>query len=269
MVALPACSFAGAGAVAGEDAGVDAVVTIDAPVDVPVDAPVACGASIIIDDHFDNSDLATAGPSSISDGFTAVANTPAGSGTAVESGAGLEVRTSENEPLPPNHGAVSNATFGWNPAGMTVRLDVTSADPPRWNGIALALQSDRANLDRPGGALVLRVRGPNTNAFNVDMGINDTYATSLGMEPYDEAELADGFSVVWTLGPQSWSYVVQGLRVNNAIITASGGYRDTEFPANLLDATSHLGIHIQGESNDTAPRVLRVARVTLWNGLCP
>jgi len=47
------------------------------------------------------------------------------------------------------------------------------------------------------------------------------------------------------------------------------GRRDGETPADVLDATVHLGIHIPGNPNDSNPRILRVKRVTLWDGTCP
>jgi len=131
------------------------------------------------------------------------------------------------------------------------------------------LQSNKAIIDGAGGSLVLRIRGQGTNALNVDMGNQATYATPLGLDPYDEAELADGFIVTWNLGASTWSYVIEGLRNGGASVTDAGSYRAGETPAELLDATVHLGIHIQGNPNDSDPRILRVKRVTLRDGTCP
>ncbi len=230
-----------------------------------------CAAPIIIDDNFENADLATTGSVSLGGGFAAVTNATTGNGTSVElAGVGLEIRTSNNAPpQAPAHGAVSNTSFAFNPAGMSVRLEVIAADTPIWNGIALALQSNKAIIDGAGGSLVLRIRGQGTNATNVDMGNQATYAMPLGLQPYDEAELADGFIVTWNLGASSWSYVIAGLRNGGASVTDTGSYRPGETPAVLLDATTHLGIHIQGNPNDSNPRVLRVKRVTLTDGICP
>jgi len=243
---------------------------LDGAADGGLDAAM-CAAPIVIDDSFENTDLATTGPLSLGDGFAAVTNANTGNGTSVElAGAGLEIRTSNNAPLEaPAHGAVSNTSFVFNPAGMSVRLEVIAADTPIWNGIALGLQSNKATIDGAGGSLVLRIRGQGTNALNVDMGNQATYATPLGLQPYDEAELADGFIVTWNLGASSWSYVIEGLRNGGASVTDAGSYRAGETPADLLDATLHLGIHIQGNPNDSNPRILRVKRVTLRDGTCP
>ena len=244
--------------------------TVDGAAQGVVDAAM-CAAPIVIDDNFENTDLATTGPLSIGDGFAAVTNANTGNGTSAElAGGGLEIRTSNNTPpQAPAHGAASNTSFVFNPAGMTVRVEVIAADTPIWNGIALGLQSNKATIDGAGGSLVLRIRGQGTNALNVDMGNEATYATPLGLQPYDEAELADGFIVTWSLGASSWSYVVEGLRAGGASLTDAGSYRAGETPADVLDATAHLGIHIQGNPNDSNPRSLRVKRVMLWDGTCP
>ena len=230
-----------------------------------------CAAPIVIDDRFDNGDLETAGPLSMGTGFAPVTNASTGNGSSVElPGAALKISTSNNTPpQAPAQGAVSNTSFSFDPAGMTVRLEVTASDTPIWNGIALALQSNQANIDGVGGSLVLRIRGQGTNPFNVDMGNQATYATPLGLQPYDEAALADGFVVTWKLDASSWSYIVDGLRANGTSVVDSGSFRVGETPANLLGATVHLGIHIQGNPNDANPRVLRVNRMTLWDGICP
>jgi hypothetical protein len=164
---------------------------------------------------------------------------------------------------------VSNTSFVFNPAGMSVRLEVTAADTPIWNGIALGLQSNKAIIDGAGGSLVLRIRGQGTNALKVDMGNQATYDPPLGLQPYDEAELADGFIVTWNLGASSWSYVIEGLRSGGAAVTDAGSYRAGQTPSDLLDATVHLGIHLQGNPNDSSPRILRVKRVILRDGPCP
>ena len=260
---VSACGFH---VVGGEQGGAN----VDgATQDVP-DA-TTCTVPFIIDDSFENTDLATGGSLSLGDGFAAVSNTAAGNGTSAEvAGAGLEIRTSDNgPPQAPVHGVVSNTTFVFNPAGMTVRLEVIAADTPIWNGIALGLQSNKANVDGAGGSLVLRIRGQGTNALNVDMGNQATYATPMGLQPYDEAELADGFVITWNLGASSWSYVIEGLRSGGAPVTDAGNYPAGETPADLLDTTVHLGIHIQGNVNDNSPRVLRVKRVALSDGTCP
>ena len=248
----------------------DAGPTVDGMAQDVLDAAM-CAAPIVIDDSFDNTNLATTGPLSIGGGFTAVTNVNTGNGTSAElTGAGLEIRTSNNAPpLAPAHGAASNTSFVFNPAGMTVRLEVIAADTPIWNGIALGLQSNKGNIDAAGGSLVLRIRGQGTNALNVDIGDEATYGTPLSLQPYDEAELADGFIVTWSLGASSWSYVVEGLRNGGASLSDAGSYRAGETPADVLDATVHLGIHIQGNPNDSNQRILRVKRVTLWNGICP
>ena len=232
------------------------------------DAPTC--APVLIDERFDNLDLATAGPLSTGAGFTAVTNASSGNGSSVEiAGGGLEIRTSNNAtPQAPVHGVASITSFAFNPAGMTVRLQVASADIPIWNGIALGIQSNQTTIDAAGGSLVLRIRGQGTNQFRVDMGNQNTYDPPLDLEPYDSTGLADGFVVTWMVDASSWSYRVEGLLASGGPITAGGGYRAGQTPADVLDATAHLGIHIQGNPNDTSPRVLRVDRLTLWDGVC-
>ncbi len=261
---VAACGFNVAGTVSGGD------TILDAPSEDVGDA-ASCAAPIIIDDRFENDDLATAGSFSIGSGFTPVTNASTGNGTSVElPAAGLRIRTSNNTPpQAPAHGVASNTSFAFSPAGMTVRLEVTAADTPIWNGIVLALQSNKADTDGAGGSLVLRIRGDGTNAFKVDMGDQMSYAPSLGLQPYDKAELADGFVVTWILHATTWSYVVEGLLAGGGSVADAGSYVAGQTPADLLDASVHVGIHIQGNPDDVSPRVLRVNRVTLWDGTCP
>jgi hypothetical protein len=160
-------------------------------------------------------------------GFVPATNASGGNGISVEQPAGgLAISTANNSPpVAPSQGAVSITSFAFDPAGLTVRLEVTAADTPIWNGIALALQSNQADIDSAGGSLVLRVRGQGTNAFQVDMGNQMPYATPLDLAPYDEAALADGFVVSWKLDATTWSFVVDGLRSSGSPISASGAYR--------------------------------------------
>jgi len=268
---LTACSFGGR---TGE-AVVDGTVGDDAP-GAGEDArgatdAVACAAPIVIDDHFDNLDLATAGPLSTGDGFTSVTNASTGNGSSIEqAGDTLEIRTSNNGTAQaPSHGAASNTSFAFGSGGLTVRLEVSAADTPIWNGIALGIQSNKASTDSAGGSLMLRIRGQGTNAGMVDMGNQQPYDPSMGLQPYDMTALANGFVVTWILQPSGWSYVAQGLLDSGAALTDSGAYHAGQTPADLLGADAHLGIHIQGNPNDTNPRVLDVSRLTLWNGVCP
>lgn len=264
------CSFDGAAGTTGSDD--DGIVNPPdaASPDAATDA-TTCAAPVLIDDLFDNSDLGVPGPQSTGAGFMAVTNVGSGNGSATELATpGLEIQTSNNTPAAaPVHGVASNTSFAFNPEGMTVRLVVTAADIPRWNGIALALQSNQANLDAAGNSLVLRIRGSDTNSFQVDLGSQLPYANPLSLEQYDASTLADGFTVTWTLDATSWRYSVEGLRDNGDPVVDAGLFSSGQSPGDRLDSTAHLTIQIQGNSDDADARVLSVARVTLFNGRCP
>lgn len=243
----------------------------DAALDVAESDPDAyvCLSPVIVDDLFDNADLATPGPLSRGPGFTAVTNA-AGNGSALErTGGALELRTSNNTATSsPVQGITTNTKFLFDSAGMTVRLEVSASDTPRWNGIAIALQSEQSNLDVPGRALVLRIRGPQVNEFSVDVGTEDPYGASLSLEPYDEVALVDGFTVVWHIDGRSWNYVIDGLRSDGSALARSGTFPFGETPVNVLGAGAYLGIHIQGTSSDANQRIMNVRRVALWDGTC-
>ncbi len=228
-----------------------------------------CTAPVVIDDRFDNADLATAGPLSTSPGFEAVTNA-IGNGSSIERpGGALELRTSNNTVASaPVQGIATKTKFAFSPTGMTVRLEVTASDTPRWNGIALALQSDQTNLDMPGTSLVLRIRGPQVHPFTVDVGNQDPYGTPLSLDAYDEPALVDGFTVVWHLDATSWSYVIDGLRSDGTVLSRSGNFLNGQTPADLLGSDAYLAIHIQGTSPDVNQRILNVRRVTVWDGTC-
>lgn len=250
--------------------GLDRAATeIDAA--VPEDAAV-CGAPVLIDDLFDNADLATPGIMSMGAGFLEVSNAAVdGNGSSKERlGGALELRTSNRTAtLAPAQGVASNTSFAFDPQGMTIRLEVTAADTPTWNGIALALQSNQANIDVAGGSLVFRVRGPATHPFSVDVGDQDTYATPLGLQAYDEPALVDGFTVVWHVDATSWSYAADGLRADGTTISDAGTFPPGKTPAELLAGGAYLAVHIQGTSSDVNQRILNVRRMTLWDGMCP
>lgn len=264
-----ALSAAGCDRVFGLDDRVpDAAV--DSTPDMPVDVPAECMLPRIIDDTFENQDLATPDGMSVGSGFMEVTNEVNNGSSLERVGGYLELRTAnQTMTAVPTQGAVDLAGFVFDPAGMTVRIEVTAADTPIWNGIVLALQSRPNSLDSVGPSLVVRVRGSTTHAFTVDVGDQNTYAESLDMQPYDEAALADGFVITWWLDGTHWRYQAEGLRTDDSVIVAEGDFPPEYLPSVKLASTAHLGIHIQGTTNDASQRILRVGRLTLWNGLCP
>ena len=52
-------------------------------------------------------------------------------------------------------------------------------------------------------------------------------------------------------------------------IAASGAWEGGFGPSELLDATTHVGMGIQGENSDTVSRRLDVDRITVMDGICP
>lgn len=274
--ALAACSFDPSTTAAPLDGDGSPIIddadaaTSDAST-ATADAEPPCVLPFLIDDHFDNGDLGSVGGMSTGNGFTQESNT-GGNGSSLEVGGQmLEIRSSSNmSGAAPAFGAASNTSFAFDAVnGMTVRLEVAAADTPIWNGIVLGLQTNQGSAGGSGPSLMLRVRGSTTRAFTVGMGTDATYDEPFGEKPYDEAELADGFVITWVLLADSWSYVAEGLLTSGAVISDSGNYGANEAPADMLDASAHLGVHIQGNTDDVEQRVLQVTRLSLMTGVCP
>jgi hypothetical protein len=208
---------------------------------------------------------------SVGDGFTEERNNSGGNGSASEvAGEFLEIRTSSNATgAAPAHGVASNGFAFDSVNGMTLRLEVAAADVPIWNGIVLGLQSNQGSADTSGSSLMLRLRGSVPRSFTIGMGTHLVNNNPVSSQAYDEAALADGFVITWVLQADSWSYEAEGLLLNGATITDSGSYGVGETPADLLDTTIHLGIHMQGTTEEPAQRVMQVRRVSVMTGVCP
>lgn len=232
------------------------------------DACDACVPNVLlIDDPFEDGDIATGGPGSTNAGLIYVDN-----GTVdgvLEEIAGL-ARISTPTPgggAEPNIGGYSVNTFDGTLAdGVTLVAEVSAADTPMWNGIVLSLNGDPGLYEtagRPG--LEFHVRSSSVDLRANIQGLpNEIYANT----GYDAAALADGFTLVLSASPTGWSYTVDGLMLGGAQLVDSGTWTAGYGYADLLDAASHAGIAIQGDNSDGVPRVLDTARLTVFEGIC-
>ena len=232
-----------------------------------------CAPSPLIDDRFSNGDLATGGAGETNAGFVYVANT-ADMGSAVEASGVLTVST---DGVPgganPNMAAQSLSTFNAATSNaVTLVVEVTAADEPALQGIAVAVHADPGiyvGAGRP--ALEFHVTGntgflgiTNEVAFITREANNDR--TVYSTEPYTPADLADGFNVTMTLSSAGWSYRVEGLAA--APIEDSGSYDPGVGFDELLDAGSHVSLAIQGLAGDDVPISVVSDRTTLLDGIC-
>ncbi len=226
-----------------------------------------CAPAVLLDDPFEDGDITTGGPGSVNAGFIYSDNTD-DNGTLEELGGLARVMTpTPGSGTQPNIGGHSSGTFdGTLPGGVTAVLEVAAADVPRFNGIAVALNSNPGfyvNTGRP--SVSLHVRETNVR---VEARIDGSGTEVFDTVNYDVEELGDGFTMVFSASPSGWSYVLDGLMLDGSLISNEGTWTAGFEYADLLDDTSHACFGIQGHNSDMEPRVLDVERITVLDGVC-
>ncbi len=214
--------------------------------------------TVLLDDHFDNGDLATGGPDDTNAGFKLVANSVGGGGAVTESGSGATVKTTGGNN---NAGIVSIHTFDptSDPAtGLTVTWTVARTDPPEANGLNFTVQANGGFFNRGGGQpnVLMKFLG---GSFRL-VAHKGSGAAALANDRVTMSEVLDGFTLTATFNAAGWSYSAKGL---DSLADKSGNWTDTHNYNTLFDGTTHVGGFIQ---QGKSPRTLVINRITVTSG---
>ena len=233
-----------------------------------------CTLPVLVHDPFGNGDPATGGPAATNGGVT-YADNGSDNGTLTEMNGAVRITTPANSTgTTPNVGFQSNGSFdGTTAQGVTVVMIVQSTDPPLYQGITLALHSDPGHYEFVGEpGIELHVFGGTTGGGdptdNVVLRGDDAGEHDYSQAPYNAAMLADGYTAVLSARPSGWTLRVDGLTDPDTPIVDEGSWV-TDFDYNdLLDSESYIGVSIQALNNEQTGRVLDVASLTLFDGVC-
>jgi hypothetical protein len=228
-----------------------------------------CVLPVLFDDEFDDGDLATGDAG----GFEMRSNGP-GNSTITETDGVARIVTADDHPgNEPNVGIGSIVPFdaaALADHGITVRWELSHADSPIWNGIALFVTAD-AVLYEGNTSLALHVVGSPADWFDpTHVGLK-AQAGSIelaGAAPYQADQLADGLVAELWAGDGGWAYRIEGLH-GDGPIAASGEWSDAIAFGDLFDADVHVGAAIQADNSDDVGRRVDVARITVSDGRCP
>ena len=223
------------------------------------------GATILLDDHFDNGDLATGG---VNGGFTLRTNSVGGTPTALEVGTDASVTTNGGSD---NSGIVSNSSLDLaGQAGgfsMTFVITSVSSDPDN-NGMFVGIQTQNAGFfrDFKNYGLVFSGNEPRTSSAGGFGMIRDDIGSGGAATVFDDddlelASLRDGFTATITATPTGWSYEITGVNNTGGTPTTFSG-ADTwvnsgeaaSFYTDQFDNADHVGVWTQrggGGSNIT------------------
>jgi hypothetical protein len=224
-------------------------------------------AAVLIDDHFDNEDLATGG---LNGGFQLVANVQAGTPAATEAGTLATVTPGEAFS---NTGIYSLNSINPIAAGaIQATIEVASlSNDPQANGVFFGVTNDNTTFYRSqknfGLILSGQVGDPDlplaliANDGGADPGT--TILASLDAGAYDLASLLDGFTASFSADQTGWSYEVAGVTVDSApaVLSSSGVYPEGFTYAGQFDAEDYFIATVQRAT--TVQVVMKVDRMTL------
>ncbi|MFC1763804.1 hypothetical protein ACFL6U_17225, partial [Planctomycetota bacterium] len=221
-------------------------------------AGTASSYEILIDDSFDNEDLATGG---INGGFSLVTNDPHGvDSIALETGSVAEV----NIVGPLRAGAamiVSNENFDPLSAaalaeGLTVKWEVDSFLNTSLyaNGNIYMVQSE-PNFQNATAKIGLQFGGFGGNNVRFFYNDNDALSGQSESQPYAAGSKLDGFTCEFTINEMGWSYEVTGLNAPGdpndpndtgapTVISDSGTWTGLGLPETFVTDTLDNDCHV-------------------------
>jgi hypothetical protein len=241
------------------------------PDGAPPDAAPPC-LPTIFDDPFDDGDLGAGGTNG---GFVPRNNGISGDNSTVSELEGVAriLTAAQGAGGEPNVGLGSIASIDATSAatdGLTIRWEITYADPGVWNGIALYLARDDVFYENNVG-VALKITGSPADYFapyHVGMQALAGGLHFYADEAYDMAALADGFIAELEISDGGWALRVDGLMSDGTTISANGVWEAGFAYADLFDADIHVGAAIQAENSDTTSRRFDVDRITVFSGIC-
>lgn len=228
-------------------------------------------STVVIDDHFENGDLATGG---VNGGFTLRSNGVGGTGSASESGTIATMTTTGGNN---NSGIVSNTSFdaAGQPIGFRMNFDIPSvSSDPQNNGMFLGLQDDGTSFFRSTknfGLVFSGTESRTSSGAGFGFGINDNGSGGFS-STFDDADLQlsslqDGFMASITATLDGWEYVIDGVNdtggspttFSNSNTWVASGESPTFF-TDFFDNIEHVAVwNQQGGSPNITTEIDRVS----------
>ena len=220
-------------------------------------AGTASSYEVLIDDSFDNEDLATGG---INGGFTLVTNAQGEDTIALETGSVAEVNI-VGPKRPGGAMIISNESFDPLSAaalaeGLTVTWEVDSfLNTSHWaNGFMYLVQTD-PNFMNETAKIGLQFGGWNANNVRFVYNDNNDLSGQSEDQPYTVDSKLDGFTCEFTISEMGWAYKVTGLNAPGdpndpndpgepTIISDSGTWADLGLPETYLTDTLDNDCHV-------------------------
>ena len=228
--------------------------------------------NILLDDHFNNDDLAT--NPDIGGGFGTLNNANGTPGSITESGslASIVDGTASN-----TNGVLSSNAFDLSNAGLTY---TTTYEVAGWTSPGSGTLSRRALFtyqtnndwifagDPEESRIVFEISEKDNNAFvryqNRSGGTNTNYDSSIQDLGAVDSDI-DGFTVILTVGPSGFSFKTVGLNATNQVdLTATWTDIGTDWATVLgTDGPMHVGAYIQNSSSSDGSSKIDIDRITL------
>lgn len=210
--------------------------------------------TVLIDDHFDNSDIATGGTNG---GFVLITNGVTPSGTIGEAGTDAILTSAGSND---NTGITSISTFdpGTQPAGIIATYVVSSVEDG-FGATSFWLDSDQA-FGFADGFFDVAITPTDVRLIIDGPTADFEFIVEGGDITLDGASLLDGYTVTSTLTPAGWSVKLDGVTGltdtgGTGLLsgnTISGAWTATTNYSNILDGTAHVAALNQALTQNAA-----------------
>lgn len=273
-VCEPACEANSCG---GHGTCDDSQGTIECACDEPygTDNCSVCFLPLLIDDSFDDGNLATGGPNATNGGFELRENRVSPVGVSMEENGitRIFIPSEVAGGAEPNVGINSATGFNALENGVTVLTEIARTDAPLFQGLVVSVHPNRAHYESSDGLwLATFANSPNDGGDENRVVLRNRNSQPFqgSPHPFTQSEMLDGFEVLLGANADGWSYQVDGLGPNP--LQASGTYPDGTTFADLVDPTadeeSFVSVAVQSRTNSPSSLTMEVARVRVFSGTC-
>lgn len=228
-----------------------------------------CELTALLDDPFNDDNLATGGPESLQAGFVASDNGIAQPGVVSEQRGFVRIQTpTSSDDVDPVLGAFSGHSFdGAAAGGVTLVAEVSSSDLPVGNGIVFAFgQAPGLFIDEGTPSHELHIGMDEIALITRQSGGWLSFGYQ-GTE-YDAEELADGFRLMLSVTPEHWAFTIEGLRSDGSRISQTGTWLGGVGYEYVFQGSDHISFGIHGLATDLLPRTLEVDGVAVYEDAC-
>jgi len=233
----------------------------------------ASAHAALLNDHFDDADLATAtGLGEVNGGFALETNDLGGSPSAIDPAANSNAVINTGSADNGNAGIVSLNTVDLASGAFTATWVVSSVSgTPKSNGIVLGLQSDNGFINHADGDpnLLVRVFGDNGSPdFSFDLRADNGASTHVyevgSANAFTNASILDGFTadLELTSAGTNGSYTLTLTGLDSSPIVRSGDFDESGFAySDLFDSTMYASAYVQRGTEEA--KTLNVDRITV------